>query len=234
MGTVYLVRHGQASFGAADYDQLSPLGAQQCQALGQWFAGHGLQFEAVLTGTLRRHTQSLQALATGYASGPAPLLRLPAAQAWPGLNEYDPEAVVSAVLQGGIEHAAPGHPQDSEGRKAYFRLLRRGLLAWMQGQTQPRGMPCWADFAAGVRAALAHVHAQHTGHVLVISSGGPIATAVAQLLGSGPEATVELNLRLRNSAVTELARSTRGHQLLSFNHLPHLDAPARRGWVTYA
>ncbi|NDC60964.1 MAG: histidine phosphatase family protein, partial [Betaproteobacteria bacterium] len=25
MGTLYLVRHGQASFGADDYDQLSPL-----------------------------------------------------------------------------------------------------------------------------------------------------------------------------------------------------------------
>ena len=37
MGMLYLVRHGQASFGAADYDQLSELGARQCEALGRWF-----------------------------------------------------------------------------------------------------------------------------------------------------------------------------------------------------
>ena len=29
MGTLYLVRHGQASFGAANYDQLSALGQRQ-------------------------------------------------------------------------------------------------------------------------------------------------------------------------------------------------------------
>ena len=34
MGTLYLVRHGQASFGADDYDQLSPLGHQQALRLG--------------------------------------------------------------------------------------------------------------------------------------------------------------------------------------------------------
>ena len=38
MGTLYLIRHGQASFGAADYYQLSELGARQCHALGQYFA----------------------------------------------------------------------------------------------------------------------------------------------------------------------------------------------------
>ena len=61
MGTLYLVRHGQASFGAEDYDQLSELGTRQCHALGLWFAARGLQFEAVLRGTLKRHAQSLAA-----------------------------------------------------------------------------------------------------------------------------------------------------------------------------
>ena len=68
MGTLYLVRHGQASFGAADYDQLSELGQRQCHALGQWFAERGVQFDAVLRGTLRRHAQSLDALAVGHGA----------------------------------------------------------------------------------------------------------------------------------------------------------------------
>jgi hypothetical protein len=45
---------------------------------------------------------------------------------------------------------------------------------------------------------------------------------------------VELNLRLRNSAVTELVSTRQSHALLSFNSLPHLDHPERAGWVTYA
>ena len=75
MGTLYLVRHGQASFGAADYDQLSELGTRQCRALGEWFAARGIGFEAVLRGTLCRHVQSLARLrpAAGarLARGPA-------------------------------------------------------------------------------------------------------------------------------------------------------------------
>ena len=74
----------------------------------------------------------------------------------------------------------------------------------------------------------------HQGHVLIVSSGGPIATAVGHVLGAPPETIVELNMRLRNSAVTELVFSPKRHSLLSFNTLPHLDSAEHAGWVTYA
>ena len=63
MGTLYLVRHGQASFGADDYDQLSPLGLQQAQRLGAHWLAHGQRFDTVLMGTLRRHAQTLDGIA---------------------------------------------------------------------------------------------------------------------------------------------------------------------------
>ena len=59
MGQLYLVRHGQASLGADDYDQLSPLGARQAQRLGEHWRAQGLRFDAVFTGTLKRHRQTL-------------------------------------------------------------------------------------------------------------------------------------------------------------------------------
>ncbi|HCT4576619.1 TPA: histidine phosphatase family protein, partial [Pseudomonas aeruginosa] len=34
MGSIYLIRHGQASFGADDYDVLSPTGIRQAEILG--------------------------------------------------------------------------------------------------------------------------------------------------------------------------------------------------------
>jgi len=68
MGTLYLVRHGQASFASDDYDRLSELGARQCERLGEWFREKGVRFEGVITGTLRRHTQSCEALARGQRS----------------------------------------------------------------------------------------------------------------------------------------------------------------------
>jgi broad specificity phosphatase PhoE len=228
MGTLYLVRHGQASFGAADYDQLSTLGTRQCEALGQWFAARGIVFHAVLRGTLRRHVQSLQAIAAGYGAA-APPAALPEARAWPGLNEYDSEALIRSV------HAGPlARPDDPEAYRLHFRLLREALTRWTAGDITPAGMPSWPQFSAGVADALDHVRSTHQGPVLLVSSGGPIATAVHRVLGAPAAAMVELNLRIRNSALTEFAYSAGRHRLQSFNHLPHLDTPDRRGWETYA
>ena len=224
MGTLYLVRHGQASFGAADYDHLSDLGRRQCLELGRWFRARGVVFEGVMRGTLRRHEQSLAALAEGHGE-------LPAARSWPGLNEYDGEALVRAVypaLQPPADVSAP------EGYRTHFRLLREGLASWIAGRTAPAGMPSWPDFLAGIAGALDHVRLQHQGNVLLVSSGGPIATAVSQVLGAPSEAMIDLNMRIRNSSITEFAFTPKRHMLLSYNHLPHLDAPERADWVTYA
>lgn len=223
MGSLYLVRHGQASFGAADYDQLSPVGHEQCRRLGAYWRERGQRFDAVFTGTLRRHAQSLAGLVEGYGAD------LPAL-ALPGLNEYDSEAVVRAI------HPEPlTPPNDAEGVKQHFRLLRQGLLAWMRGETAPVGMPTHADFAAGVADALARVLALGVGRqVLIVSSGGPIATAVAQVLATPAETFVELNLRLRNASVTELAFNPKRHHLVTFNTLPHLDSLEARALITHA
>jgi broad specificity phosphatase PhoE len=223
MGSLYLVRHGQASFGADDYDQLSALGATQCRLLGEHLARHGLRFDRVLTGRLKRHRQSLEALRAGLGQP------LPEAERLPGLDEYDSEAVVRAIHPGELPRA-----RTPELARQHFRLLREGLLAWMAGQTQPQGMPSHAEFRAGVAEALARAREHHAGRVLVVSSGGPISTAVGLVLDAPPASVVELNMRLRNSALCEMVASASRHSLLSFNTLPHLDRPELADHITYA
>jgi broad specificity phosphatase PhoE len=223
MGTLYLVRHGQASFGSDDYDRLSELGVRQCAALGEHLHRRGRRFQGVLRGSLRRHRQSLDAIA-GALPG------LPAALEWPGLDEYDSEAVVRAVRD--VERDPLPSPHTPEGYRQHFRILKQGLAAWMAGQVQPARMPTWDEWVAGVAGALDHVRTQFDGEVLLVSSGGPIATAVAQVLAAPPAAVIDLNLRLRNSALTEFAFTPKRHMLQTFNTLPHLDDPARAGWVT--
>ncbi|MGZ5181607.1 MAG: histidine phosphatase family protein [Ramlibacter sp.] len=223
MGTLYLVRHGQASLGAADYDQLSDLGLRQAVRLGEYFAGQGVRFDALIAGTLRRHTQTLAGILQGMGHQAD---HLP----WAGLNEYDSEAVIAAI------HPQPlVKPDTPELVRQHFRLLRDGLAAWMAGDTRPAGMPAYPDFVAGVTGALDHVRAQHYGRtVLVVTSGGPISTAVGQVLGTSPATTIELNLRLRNTSVTEFAFNPKRLSLVTFNTLPHLDAPGLRAAITYA
>jgi len=226
MGTLYLVRHGQASFGEQDYDRLSALGHQQSVRLGQYWRERGMTFDAVLTGTLRRHAQTWAGIAEGLGlaapSAATPLL-------WPGLNEYDSEAVIATIHPHKLQK-----PDTPELYRHHFRLLRDGLTQWMNGVVSPRGMPSYSDFLAGVIGALDHVRQNFEGNVLIVSSGGPIATAVGHVLGTTPETTIELNLRIRNSALTEFQFNPKRHTLLSYNTLPHLDQPGLADWITYA
>ena len=227
MGTLYLVRHAQASLGAADYDQLSELGRRQSIRLGEHFTQRGLQFDAVLTGTLRRHGQTLAGIRQGMGS---------AAEAWgdallrPGLNEYDSAALIAAIHP----QTAPA-PDSPDSYRQHFRLLREGLRQWMAGQTQPVGMPDYPEFVAGVQDTLDEVKEHYAGcNVLLLSSGGPIATAIGQILGTPPETIVELNMRLRNSAISETTFNAKRHSLLSYNALPHLEQASFADWISYA
>jgi broad specificity phosphatase PhoE len=223
MGTLYLVRHGQASFGADNYDKLSELGHRQCVRLGEYFRHKGVTFDAVLVGTLQRQIESLAGIAEGLQWKPEPL-------SWPGLNEYDSHAVISAI------HPEPlGKPDTPELVRHHFRLLRDGLVQWMAGKTQPEGMPRYVDFVGGVTSALDHIRQNlYEKNVLIVSSGGPISTAVGHVLGTSPETTIELNLRIRNSSVTEFAFTPKRHMLVTYNTLPHLDHPDHAPWITYA
>ena len=222
MGTLYLVRHGQASFGADDYDVLSPLGLQQATRLGEYFKAKGMVFDAALTGTLRRQISTFEGICSGMGS------TLEALQ-WPGLNEYDSHAVIATVHSGKLEK-----PTTSEQYRHHFRLLKDGLTQWMNGVVSPLGMPSYNDFVLGVTSALDHVRKTQDGKVLLVSSGGPISTAVGHILGCRPEATIELNLRIRNTSVTEFAFTPKRHMLVTYNTLPHLDAPEYAEWITYA
>lgn len=223
MGTLYLVRHGQASFGADDYDVLSPRGRQQAVRLGEYWRARGLAFDAVMTGTLRRHAETLDGIAEG-------LQTLPEVTRWPGLNEYDSHALIAAI------HPQPLGPADTPERfRAHFRILCDALAQWMAGVISPQGMPSWNDFSGGVRAVLDHVRHHHAGqNVLLVSSGGPISAAVGEVLGTAPEVTIALNMRIRNSAVTEFSISPKRLMLQTFNTLPHLNEDPHLDWITHA
>ena len=243
MGTLYLVRHGQASFGADDYDLLSPLGHRQSRRLGEYFKHRGVRFDAALSGTLKRQVQTLAGICEGMGwtfesspaansaadaplgmqSGPLPHLF------WPGLNEFDSAAVIATI------HPYPlAKPDTPALYKHHFRLLKDGLAQWMAGVVSPCGMPSYNEFVAGITGALEHVRTHCQGNVLLVSSGGPISTAIGHVLGTSPETTIELNLAIRNCSVTEFGFSPKRQRLVTFNTLPHLDAPHYANWVTFA
>jgi broad specificity phosphatase PhoE len=231
MGAIYLVRHGQASFGTDDYDRLSETGFAQARLLGAYFSLRKIRFDALYTGTLRRHAETAQGILDGgsaYGEGLA-------VTRFPGLDEYDSEALIMALKSTLPAPVTAASRRDSAVVREHFRVLRDALLAWAEDRLQPAGMPAFKAFQEGAVAAIDEARRLFAdGNVLVVSSGGPIAAIVAAALQAPPKTAVELNLRIRNSSVTEFALSVRRHQLVSFNALPHLDTQPDPALITYA
>lgn len=230
MGTIYLVRHGQAAFGTEHYDRLTDLGVAQARLLGSYFARRQIRFDAIFTGTLRRQTETAHGIFEGHPEcGTSPLQ-----ETFPGLDEYKPEAIMMALTGNFPAPALAAARRDPLVVREHFRALREALLAWAEDRTQPEGMPVWQAFQDSAVAALVEARQRFPeGNVLIVSSGGPIAAIVAATLNAPPATAVELNLRIRNSSLTEFAATPRRHSLISFNGLPHLDTHPDQTLNTY-
>jgi broad specificity phosphatase PhoE len=224
MTELVLVRHAQASFGAQDYDRLSELGWRQSRWLGEYFAQRGATFDSVLRGSLRRHAETVAGIAQGLGRD------LDAAED-ARLNEYDSHALLHAHLKG---KPMPG----SADRREHFRVLRSAMYAWTDGTLlgKPGGHPLepFAEFRGRVLAALGELRAGKAKRVLVVSSGGPISTILAEVLGMPQRGVVDLNLQTRNTGITELQAGASRVHCVSFNNVPHLDRPDRIGALTYS
>jgi broad specificity phosphatase PhoE len=231
VGTIYLVRHGQAAFGTEQYDRLTDLGFSQARLLGGYFSRRHIRFDAVFTGTLRRQTETAQSIIEGHLeSGTAPMQ-----ETFAGLDEYKPEAIMMALTGNFPAPELAAARRDPLVVREHFRVLREALLAWAEDRTQPEGMPVWQVFQDSAVAALVEARQRFPdGNVLIVSSGGPIAAIVAATLNAPPATAVELNLRIRNSSVSEFAVTPRRHSLVSFNSLPHLDTQPDQTLITYA
>jgi broad specificity phosphatase PhoE len=231
VGVIYVVRHGQAAFGTEHYDRLTEIGFTQARLLGGYFARRNVRFDAVFTGTLRRQTETAQGIFEGHAE----LGSRPLQETFPGLDEYKPEAVMMAFTGNFPAPALAAARRDPVVVREHFRVLRQALLAWAEDRTQPVGMPVWQAFQDGAVAALIEARQRFPdGNVLIVTSGGPIAAAVAAALNAPAATAVELNLRIRNSSLTEFTSTPRRHHLVSFNGLPHLDTNPDPTLITYA
>ena len=220
MGEIVLVRHGQASFGTDDYDRLSELGFEQARQLGRYFRERGLRFDRVVSGTLRRHRQTLEGIDTTLPGGAPELM--------PGLNEFDFHGVFDAY----VAQFPPPAPLDRHNVRDFFSTLRKALPVWSEGEL--RGVPePWDHFQARIRDSLRALIADETAErVLVISSGGPISALMREVLQLSVRHMMDLNLQTANTSQTRLQFKNGKARLQSFNGLPHLDHPDTAHLIT--
>ena len=253
MSEFYLVRHGQASFGADNYDKLSVLGHQQAVWLGEYFKERNISFDRVLVGDMVRHQETAEGICKGLCRDIADF------EVLPELNEFDFLGLVQAYLKDYPDlnpvNPVPGKPD----AKDYFRLLKKAVHAWQQDQLSEPVTESWNDFKQRVKSVMTFIHKSSMNkagsdlntagpnspdlsshgsgkkqRLLVISSGGAKAMAIKHILGMEDDGVMRLNLQIKNTSVSHFYCSSEHILLTSFNHVPHLENPERQTSITYS
>jgi broad specificity phosphatase PhoE len=223
MGRWYFIRHGQASLGSKNYDQLSELGMTQARLLGEYFKTHEIHFDQVICGSQVRHKQTAHAFLSGYQSQ----IDTSSFTIMKEFNEFNFEAIIKAYLN---QH--PDKQKDKYSDKALFHLLKASLLSWSQDtlindEANSKALEeSWSQFQHRVKNGLIKLQSDfQQKDSLIFTSGGPIAQVVSQILNIPASNCIELNLSIQNTAITQCVCQQDKIYLDNFNHLPHLQSP---------
>lgn len=215
MSRLFIVRHGQASFGAADYDQLSPLGETQSERLGRFFAAQGIHIDATYVGPHKRHEQTANGIGIGLASADR---TLGARSMLEGLREFPAFELYQMHSQGPLD--------GQHAKNKMVHSFEAVCEAWMHGSIDSGGFESAAHFELRVTEALQQIcliEGQARRTSLIVTSGGPTMVAMKSVLGLNAGKACELLWAIANASITEL-RYRHGKLLLrSFNGIPHLD-----------
>jgi broad specificity phosphatase PhoE len=210
MAELYLIQHAQASFGADDYDKLSELGHNQNYALGQALAAQGVCPDAWVMGNMRRHHQTIEAIAKGMG------LDKVKTEIHTGLNEFDFTGLLNARYRG-----RPGPENMHTDRKTHFRTLRDTVLAWQADEIK-NPPETWATFGQRVEDARQFIVRDGVKTVLALSSGGAISQMIAAALHMPKKQQIQLQLRMKNCSVNRFIFTPRAFYLNGFNETPHI------------
>lgn len=227
MGVLLLVRHGQASFGADDYDVLSETGWEQGRVLGRWLADNAPAPASVVHGGMRRHRETWEAMLEGAEAAGLAAATGDAAAVDPDWAEFDHLAVLAR--HGELTGATVGHDAD---RRAFQEHFEIATGHWATADESAGYPETYDAFVARARRALAAA-ASRPGPTVVVTSGGVIAALAAALVvpDRAPIGPVwaRFNTVVVNSSLTRVIVGPTGPRLLTFNEHPHLP----RELVTY-
>ena len=232
MTTIYLVRHGQASFGAESYDKLSPNGELQAKILGQYFDNILKEEPYVVAGSMQRHQQTANfALAECF-----PEAKIVTDSAW---NEFNHQQVFAQYDSRFNEpHLLKQEVAKESSPRAYLAKIFEGAIErWTGGEFHHEYDEAWPDFKNRVETALQNLCDElaktKPRYAVVFTSGGVISVVAGKLLELSPNKTFALNWAIANTSLTTLRLVGNEPQLLSLNehHFIKAEDPQLLTWI---
>jgi broad specificity phosphatase PhoE len=229
MGAIYLLRHGQASFGSNNYDQLSPVGHQQAKVLGSALKARGVKPDVLISGTMQRHQET----AAGALSELGVELPL---QHHAGVNEFDHENVIEVAEPRYVDKLAMMRDMAASGdpRRTFQKFFQDAVARWVGGNHDDEYNEPWSVFKLRVVSALEDLVKQTPpkGNTLVFTSGGTISVICAHLLGLNDAQAFTINWTLANVGITKIQAGRDGLHLISVNEHAHVEG-AQPPLLTY-
>ena len=202
MSELTVIRHGQASFFSEDYDQLSSLGKEQAELLGQFLGERGRTFDEVYLGPKKRHRETFDQFVRGIG---------------------EEELHLNPKL--GRLHAELNAAVESKAKIRAFQTLFQAVAErWMTGELGHPDVECWDTFKGRVGTAVDRM-TQRLGsgrQILAISSAGTIGLILQRAIGCSNLKALELSWRIRNTALSEFLFSEGRFGLDMFNTMSHL------------
>ncbi len=233
MKVLYLVRHGQASFGKRDYDALSELGHEQSRVLGRAFAARGITPDVVIRGELRRHRETAEGFVAGLAEAGVEAAaegRVPVTVD-AGWDEFDFKHVVEVhkPLYRSRTVMMADLARSKAPREKFQKIFEDATERWTGGEADDDYHESFPAFTGRIAAALlaAADHSPERGTAVVVTSGGPIGLASSELLAGDASLWASLNKVAVNTAVTKIINGSSGLTLSSYNDHSHVEHDRR-------
>ena len=233
MAIVYLIRHGQASFGKADYDQLSDLGQLQSARLGQVLHERMPIFDTVCLGTMVRHKQTANNCLAAFNTSLDEVNAI-YDDSW---NEYDHQDIFAKYRPEFATHESMRaflKAQDNP-KKAFELEFNNAIDRWINNQDPTEYAESWITFTARVHSALEQVLAStpHSKNIAVFTSGGPISLITQSLLGVEQERIMKMNWTLLNCGITKIVSTDARVFVASLNDHSHFEGEDYKHFFTY-
>jgi len=211
--TIYLVRHGQASVGKENYDQLSELGYKQASILGT----HWQQFEQphqCYAGDMVRHGQTAESFFKGLGQS-HPVIK------HEGFNEFDHEDVLRCYQPEWqtTKHFGDYIKQQSDPKKALLTEFSNATQRWLSGQHNDY-QESFVHFKQRAIQSLFGILTEDLidRRIMIFTSAGIISAICGYIYGLNDQELLGLNQRIVNSSVSKLHYKNNQLEIEYFNN----------------
>lgn len=235
MSELYMIRHGQASFGEKNYDRLSPMGVVQAEIVARHWVGIGRKIDVIYVGTMQRQIDTADALISAYKDTQIPVPEIISDSAF---DEYDSASVFQAQLPRMIDEnpSISKKLADIYTDKRTFQLLfEEAMNRWISGIWDLPGAVTWRGFndrvVKGVRQIMQTQGAKK--RLAIFTSGGPISVVVQEALNLTDKSAMALSWQIMNASITRFKYNTRGLAMAGFNDITHLELENDDNLLTY-